>query len=528
MKFFRKSYFPKLILGLVLAIQFLIVFGLIIFASTMIGVDGHFTEEQLRIILSIIGVVFAIDVVLGVVIVNQSNAEVYRLTWLFFVFCLPILGILLYLFVANKTTEKHRKKYLEAHASPIQKVEQNPEDLKALQQEYPYLETLANYLSNVSKGGIHRHTSVQYFGLVDYAFEPILAELKKAKHYIFLEFFIIGEGKFWGSILEILKQKAQEGVDVRVIYDDVGSLSSIPFGYDKKLEKMGIKAMIYNRFRPIADIRMNNRDHRKIMVIDGHTCFTGGFNVADEYINAEVRFGHWKDNAMMLKGAAVSNFTAMFLANWIIARREDENIDKSYYDASKFIDEIGGFPENDGFVQPYTDIPYDANAVGERVYINICNIAKKYLYVATPYLIIDKEMENALTFAAESGVDVRLLTPHIPDKGTVFSITRSFYGNLLKAGVKVYEYTPGFVHEKVFIADDEVATCGTINLDYRSLYLHMECGTLMVGTKAVVDMKEDFEKTLESCHEVTLPEWQHWNKRNKTYWAVLRLVAPLL
>ena len=528
MKLFRWKNIPKVVIAILLLAQFLVIFGLLIWASTKIGTTVEEIGRQARYIYYGLAIIFVTDLILGLVIINSDSPEVYKITWLFFVFALPILGILLYLFLANKQNDRSMQRRLKKYVSPIQSVPPREEDVEEMKRLYPYYEGISSYLTHTSQGGVHQRTSVQYFGLVDYAFEPILEELKKAKHYIFLEFFIIGEGKFWGSILEILKQKVKEGVDVRVLYDDVGSISTVPWRYDKILAKDGIKSICFNPFRPLMDIRMNNRDHRKIMVIDGHTCFTGGFNIADEYINAEVRFGHWKDNAMLLRGAAVSNFTAMFLANWNSNSKVKEEIDKSYYDASTFIDEIGGFPTSEGFVQPYTDLPYDKNAIGQRVYISLCALAHKYLYVATPYLIINQEMLDALCYAAQKGVDVRLLTPHIPDKPTVFGLTRSFYGPLMKAGVRVFEYTPGFVHEKVFIADDEIATCGTINLDYRSLYLHMECGTLVVGNKAVVDMKDDYLKTLEQCHEVSMEEWEHWHVRNKTYWAMLRLIAPLV
>ena len=528
MKLFRRAYFPKIIIGSGLLIQFLAIFVLVLWASTKISTDPQVLAQNVRLIILIVLVIFVVDCVLSLIILNSESAEVYKLTWIFFVFALPILGILLYLLIANKATSKRNRKRVQKYLHPIQNVPSLPETKKELGERFPYFTGLASYLETVSRGGVHQQTSVHYYGLVDDAFQPILEELKKAKHYIFMEFFIVGEGKFFGSIVEILKEKAKAGVDVRVIYDDVGSLSSIPYGYDEKLRKEGIKCVIYNKFRPFMDIRMNNRDHRKIMVIDGHTCFTGGFNIADEYINAEERFGHWKDNAILIKGRAVENFTTMFLALWNSISPLKEEIDKSYYASEKFIDEIGGFPASDGFVQPYTSLPFDGQAVGERVYINICNLAKKYLYIATPYLIIDQEMANAIMYAAHHGVEVRLLTPHIPDKATVFQITRSFYGPLLKAGVKVYEYTPGFVHEKVFIADDEIATCGTINLDYRSLYLHLECGTLLMGCAAVEEMRKDYLQTLDLCHQVQLEEWEHWEKRNKTYWGSLRLFAPLL
>lgn len=529
MKFFRPGYWQKLVLFLIFLVQFLAVVVLLIWLFDRINKGAG----PLGILIAL-GLVFAVDVAFAVFIFNTPSPDVYKLSWLFLVFLIPVGGALMYVFLANKQTNRRQRKKLEQFRRPI---EHNPtieETEKAIEAFNPTAAGIASYLEAKSGGGIHQETTVQFFPLVDDAFEPILEELRKAKHFIFLEFFIVAVGKMWDSMLEILKQKAAEGVDVRFIYDDVGSLTTAPIHYAETLTAMGVKTIRFNPFRPFLDIRMNNRDHRKILVIDGHTCFSGGFNLADEYINAEVRFGHWKDNAILIKGRAVENFTNMFLAMWIANSLDKKALEtlhqdkKEIYSPEVYVDEVGGFPKSDGFVQPYGDLPFDAEAVGERVYIDLINAAHKTLYMTTPYLIIDKEMENTMIHAADRGVDIRLLMPHIPDKKAVFNLSRSFYGRLMKAGVKVYEYTPGFVHEKTFICDGKMATVGTINLDYRSLFLHLECGTFMCGCSCIKDMEKDYLDTLEQSHRVSMEQWKRWKSRQFWYWAVLRIMGPFL
>lgn len=288
-----------------------------------------------------------------------------------------------------------------------------------------------------------------------------------------------------------------------LIYDDLGCVVLLPYGYDRKLEKLGIQCKVFNPFIPFISVRMNNRDHRKIVVIDGHTAFTGGINLADEYINAYEKYGHWKDTGVMVKGEAVWNFTVMFLTLWDFLTKTREP------DYERFRPQVY-HPEpfaGEGFVAPFTDSPMDGETVGENVYYNLIAHASHYVYITTPYLILDYEMTNALCTAAKSGVDVRIITPYVWDKFMVYMLTQSNYPALLEAGVKIYEYTPGFVHAKSFVVDDELATVGTINLDYRSLYLHFECGCWMYKTPAVMDIKADLLKTMEECHRFTMEDY---------------------
>ena len=338
-----------------------------------------------------------------------------------------------------------------------------------------------------------------------------------------MEYFIIEEGQMWDTILEILKEKAAEGVDVRVIYDDFGCLFLLPTGYDKKLEAMGIKCCVFNPFIPLLTLRMNNRDHRKICVIDGHTAFTGGINLADEYINAIDKHGHWKDTALIIKGEAVWSFTVMFLTMWDYLRKTNED-----YEAYRpHVHHPEPF-EGDGFVQPYTDCPLDNESVGENVYLNLINNAKEYVYINTPYLILDHEMITALSQAAKRGVDVRILTPHHGDKWYVHGVTRANYWALVDDGVKIYEYTPGFVHAKTFVVDDEYAVVGTINLDYRSLYLHYECAAWLYKTKSVLDVRDDYLETLKVSQKITSADFNTIPWYRKIMFAFLRIFAPLM
>ena len=325
----------------------------------------------------------------------------------------------------------------------------------------------------------------------------------------------------WNTILGILKDKAQAGVDVRMIYDDVGSILTLPYRYDRTLEKMGIKCCRFNPFIPVLSARLNNRNHRKIAVIDGHTAFTGGINLADEYINAYEKHGHWKDSAIMVKGPAAWSLTVMFLTMWNYLRKTTEDL--AEYRPTTF----PSIPPSPGVVQPFSDNPLDENPVGETVYLNMIGRAKRYIYINTPYLILDSPADSTLP-AAQSGVDVRIITPHVPDKWYVHTVTRSYYPVLMESGIKIYEYTPGFMHCKTFAVDDTYGVVGTINLDYRSLYQHFECGVWLYNTDSVLQIKEDFLKTLEVCHEFDLAAYRARSPLRRAGTAILRLFAPLM
>lgn len=378
---------------------------------------------------------------------------------------------------------------------------------------------MARYLEQTSNCPVYGNTATKYYPLGDVCHEDILSALRAAERYIFIEYFIIEEGVLWNSVLEILKEKAAAGVEVRVIYDDIGSIFTLPGDYPKRLEKLGIKCRVFNRLVPIISLRQNNRDHRKYMIIDGRVAFTGGINMADEYINAKKRFGHWKDSAIRLEGDAVWSMTVSFLTLWDFTASQEERLSVFRPEPSN-----GGAQ---GYVQPYHDCPWDNEPVGQTVYLNLINRAKKYVYITTPYLVIDYSMNMALTAAAKSGVDVCIITPHIPDKKTVFEVTRAYYRELLAAGVRIYEYEPGFIHSKNFVVDDLYAVVGTVNMDYRSMFLHFENGVLLYDTPSVADVRSDFLDTQKKCIRITYEDCLKVPFYRRVFRAVLRVFATL-
>ena len=384
----------------------------------------------------------------------------------------------------------------------------------------PDASCMSGYLERTCSCPVYGNTNTKFYPLGDVCHEDILSALRGAKHYIFIEYFIIEEGILWNSVVDILKEKAASGVEVRVIYDDIGSMFTLPADYARKLEKDGIKCKVFNRIVPVLSLRQNNRDHRKYMIIDGKVAFTGGINMADEYINAKERFGHWKDSAIRLEGDAVWSMTVSFLSMWDFTASQEENLA-----AFRPAPAEGG---SAGYVQPYHDCPWDNEPVGQTVYLNLINRAKRYVYITTPYLVIDYSITMALTSAAKSGVDVRIITPHIPDKKTVFEVTRAYYKELLAAGVKIYEYEPGFIHSKNFVVDDRYASVGTVNMDYRSMFLHFENGVLLYATPSVADIKADFLDTQGKSLQVTYEDCLNVPLYRRMFRGVLRAFATLL
>jgi cardiolipin synthase A/B len=519
-KLFKKGYWPKL---LMLLLVFLQLAGIAV--ATYFFFNNGFTVRHTFTLLLIVWLVTAFFEIF--IVLSRSETD-YRMAWMLFVAVLPVLGAVYYLFFANKRTTYRQKAKMKRYEQALPPFPSKPATKEALEKACPIGSKISNYLENNASAAVYQETSIEYFPLGDEAFPVMLRELWAAKHFIFFEYFIIAPGKMWDEIHKILVAKVKEGVDVRLVYDDFGNLGNTPIDFADKLNKEGIKAHVFSPIHPFLNVKMNNRDHRKILVVDGHTGFTGGINIADEYINKIERFGHWKDNCILLKGRAVDGLTRLFLRNWIATFDRDWKVDFSQYESQKYIEDIGGYPQSDGFLQPYGDLPFDYESVGERVYLSILSRAEKYVYMSTPYLILDDQLRDAMTLAASEGLDIRLLVPGVPDKRRIFQLTRLNYGPLLAAGVKIYEYTPGFVHQKMFVSDDTIATDGTINLDYRSLYLHLECGTLIMKSRAVDNMKQDFLATIEVSHEVTLEEWKGWRKKKAFEWALLRLLAPLL
>ena len=462
----------------------------------------------------------ALSVIAVLYIVNRRMDPGYKIGWIILILFAPFFGGLFYLICGGNGPSRRLRRKLEGMNKHMADALSPDKKAQTLAPFGPDAVNQSRYLEEYAHCPLYANTVTRYFPVGDDAFAPMLAALRGAEKYIFLEYFIITPGKFWNSILEILEEKVAAGVDVRVIYDDVGSLTTLPRDFAQQLELKGIQCRAFNRFVPVLSVRLNNRDHRKLCIIDGKAAFTGGINLADEYINQKERYGHWKDSAVLVKGDAAWSMTVMFLTMWeyICSRRENLS-------AYRPLTSPGAA---EGWVQPYADSPLDSEPVGETVYLNLISKAKDYIYVMTPYLIISDNLNTALCTAAKSGVDVRIMVPGIPDKKTVYEATQAHYEPLLEAGVRIFEYTPGFLHAKNVVSDDLYATVGTVNMDYRSLFLHFENGVWLCGGPTVLDVKADFLATQEQCREVTLEQARDHYFPRLLLRSVLRLFAPLM
>lgn len=457
-------------------------------------------------------------------ILNGRSYPAYKLAWIIPIMVFPIFGGAFYLMLGgNKSSKRNKQKMQEIARKMEDSLVQDPVTMNNLELHSRGAANQTKYIAGYSNCPVYTNTTTEYLTPGEKKFERMLEELKKAERYIFLEYYIIEEGIMWNAVLEILAEKAKQGVDVRVIYDDVGCLLTLPFGYDRKLKSMGIKCRVFNPFVPVLNSRLNNRDHRKILVIDGNAAFTGGINLADEYINAYEKYGYWKDASIAIRGDAVWSLTVMFLTMWNFLGKTDED-----YEAFRPLPGNNEYNTADGYVQPFADSPLDDEAVSQSVYLNLIGNAERYVYITTPYLILDNEMSTALCLASKRGVDVRIITPHIPDKWYVHAVSRSNYEVLVESGVHIYEFTPGFIHAKTFVVDDVFAVVGTINLDYRSLYLHFECGVWLYKTKSVSEVKNDYLLTLESCQMITLEDCRNIKWYRRLGRLILRTLAPLM
>ncbi len=493
-------------------------------------------------------------VVMVLYLLNCRLDPTAKITWLVVVMLTPVFGALLYFYTRMDIGHRALKaRFSHIIAMTKDSIPQSEEVYRSLEEEDSGSAALVRYMQRSGCHPVYHRTEVTYFPLGEDKFAELLRQLEGAKHFIYLEYFIIAEGMMWGEVLEILARKAGEGVDVRVMYDGTCEFALLPHKYLKLLRKLGIRCKVFAPVSPFISTHYNYRDHRKILVIDGHTAFNGGVNLADEYINQVQRFGHWKDTAVMLKGEAVKSFTLMFLQMWNMDERELEFGKSLAYPAmpggqlpgqSEIQPEAqpkvqpgeqsevqpGEQPKGNvkGYVVPYGDWPLDDDKLGERVYMDILNRARRYVHIMTPYLILDGEMETALKFAAERGVEVALILPGIPDKRIPYALAKTHYRSLLASGVKIYEYTPGFVHAKVFCCDGKEAVVGTINLDYRSLYHHFECATYMHGTDCIADIEADFRDMFSKSRQVT-PETVRKEKWTmKLAGVLLKAAAPLL
>ncbi|MBQ2455016.1 MAG: cardiolipin synthase [Firmicutes bacterium] len=462
-------------------------------------------------------------VVMVVYLFNSSMDSSARLTWMFIIALAPLPGAALLWF--TQTSVGHRlikMRFAQLTEETRGMLEQDEKILYEVGARDPSAADLKHFLDLSGDFPIYGDTRTDYLPSGEDAFSAMLRELAKAKKTIFMEFFIIEEGYMWSEILKILVRKAEEGVDVRVMYDGMCDMFNLPMDYCRRLQAKGIKAKKFAPIRPVVSSHYNYRDHRKIMVIDGKTAFTGGVNLADEYINKKERFGHWKDAALMVKGGAAKSFELMFLNMW--------NIDEKTADLSplKDIHRDAEKIREKGYVMPYSDCPLDEFKAGENVYMDIINRAHDHVWIMTPYLILDDELRTSIRFAAQRGIDIRIILPGIPDKKMAYALAKSHYKDLISSGVKIYEYTPGFIHSKVFSCDGERAVVGTINLDYRSLYHHFECAAYLYGCPCIADIDEDFNRTFRLCSRVTPQTIKNEKLFYRAAGSLLKFLAPLM
>ena len=455
-------------------------------------------------------------------ILNRDEIPENKLPWLVILLLLPILGAFVFMLLSSNSTSKDDYLRYEKSAKKIRphmRQTENIEKLKALDID-AYAQ--ARYLFDGARMPVFNKSKTTYYPLGEDFHVDLLAELKMAKRFIFMEYFIVQEGVMWDSVHRVLRDKVTQGVEVYMLYDDLGCIATLPDDYYKELCDEGIHCLPCNKFKPILSHIHNNRDHRKITVIDGKVGFTGGINLADEYINAYEKHGHWKDTAVKIEGEAVKSLSALFMSLWNM--QSDHQLSADMYLSGPVCEDCGS-----GYVVPFGDSPspIDTEDIGKTVYMNMLSAARDYVYITTPYLICDRELLNAICNASRRGVDVRLITPHIPDKKAIFLMTRSNYKKLIDSRVKLYEYTPGFIHAKSFVCDDKFAVCGTINLDYRSLVHHFECGAWMYNTESIIDMKDDFLSTVEvsqlvSKHDATLGFF------DRMFAEIMKVFSPLL
>ncbi len=463
--------------------------------------------------------------VMVLVIYGQHKTASIKMPWILFILLVPVAGLSLYLLVGlDRGTKKMKKRYEDIDQVLLPLLPRNNEEQERLKADYPYVSNVTYYIKNNTRYPVYQNSDITYYDDGKKGLEAQKEELKKARHFIFMEYHAIQEAAAWGEIQDILEEKVKEGVEVRVFYDDMGSIGFVNTDFVKRLRAKGIRARVFNPFAPGVNLFLNNRDHRKITVIDGKVGFTGGYNLADEYFHIVEPYGFWKDTGIKIEGEAVRSLTVTFLEMWNAIKGND--LDDNDFD--RYLPRIEYRSRENGYVCPYADSPMDDIHVGEDVYMSIAESAKDYVWFVTPYLIITEETEHILSLAAQRGVDVRIITPGVPDKKMIYSVTRSYYNGLVRNGVRIYEYTPGFTHAKMCISDDNVATCGTINLDYRSLYHHFENGCLFSGCNAVSDIKADFESMFKASREVTDYYKAGRGAFLRFEQMLLRLIAPLL
>lgn len=454
-------------------------------------------------------------------ILNTDSDPDIKLTWLTLIMLLPVAGTLLYFYVKHDIghralrarTDEITKESL--HALPLTGAE------KELNEKHPQDAALAHYLHSTSGFPVYKECSTDYLPLGEDFLTALIHDIENAESFIFLEYFIIEDGKMWTQVEDVLARKAAQGVEVRVLYDGTCEFSRLPHTFPAYLESLGIQCRIFAPIRPFISTHYNYRDHRKIAVIDGKIGYTGGLNLADEYANYIHPYGHWKDTAVRIEGQAARSFTMMFLQMWQV---EDHTLTFEPYLSAPFSVQKNA----PGFVIPYGDCPLDEQYVGEMVYTHILNTAENYVHIMTPYLILGHELESALCFAAQRGVEVSILMPAIPDHVLAYALAKTHYRHLVENGVHLYEYAPGFVHAKSFVSDDIRASVGTFNLDYRSLRHHFECAAYLCDTSCIADIEQDFQNTLAQCREITIEEASHIGLKWRVLGSLMKLIAPLM
>lgn len=467
--------------------------------------------------------IVAIFLVLGLYSMDKTSSM--KMPWIILMLAFPILGVSLYLLVGlNGSTKKMRARYEEIDKKLLPYLPDNRQILEWMKKENPQAGAIASYLTNYSCYPVYQNTDVTYYDEAIKGLDAQLEDLSKAEKFIFMEYHAIEDEEAWQRIQTVLEDRVKAGVEVRIFYDDMGSIWFVNMDFATKLKSLGIKCRVFNPILPGLNMFLNNRDHRKITVIDGKVAYTGGYNLANEYFNITHPYGIWKDTGIRMEGDAVKSMTVAFLEMWNAAG----NVKSKELVPEKYVIHYAYKAQQRGYVQPYADSPLDGEQVGEEVYISMVNKAEKYCWFITPYLIITDEMTHALTLAAKRGVDVRIITPGIPDKKMVYSVTRSFYHNLVKHGVRIYEWTPGFCHAKMSVADDRMATCGTINLDYRSLYHHFENGCFLADCDAVLEIRDDLIRTMGESREVTEQYKEGRSAGLRLGQLILRLFAELL
>lgn len=511
---YRKKGILRLVFSRLVWILFLLFMQLYILYTLFSWMNDYYTH------ISVIMIFFRI--VMTIVLFNTDMDSSAKLTWLIIISVGPVPGTLFFAYTITDLGHiKLKKNVLNVIANTKNVLPMQDDVSDELRRDKRSLSELSTYLNTTGCFPVYKNTNLKYYPSGEYCFDDLIEILESAEKFIFMEFFIYDEGYMWGRVLKILADKVKSGVEVRVMYDGMCEMELLPHNYDARLRELGIKAKTFSPIHPFISTYYNFRDHRKVLVVDGKVAVTGGINMADEYINKIERFGHWKDSVLFLRGDAVKSFTLMFLQMW--------SFDEEKVELGNYLEYDGGsYPEASGYVMPFSDVPLDDEKVGENVYMDILNRASDYVHITTPYLILDDEMKRALQYAAARGVEVSIILPGIPDKHMAYALAKNHYKSLLRYGINLYEYTPGFMHAKNFICDDKKAVVGSINLDYRSLYHHFECAAYMYRTDVIREIEQDFQETLKKCRKIT-PETI---KNEKIYYRaaghVMKLVAPLM